>query len=249
MKTFFLSLFIAGAAFIPAMAQDSPFMKGVKPESAYTFTSSMTYKMTSVNRKGKSSWVTTQYYFSPKGTTMGMKFINSSDGDKAAGGIDFMVVDVTQAKVFTFMESKMVIGMAVRQDKFNEMVEKENASISVTKTGETKTIMGYECEGYSIKNDKDNSDVMMWVSKKKIEPMANLGSQMAKAYTGAGKGGQNNYFAYNAHPELARIAQEGRAVLGYTTRSEKGDVTEMEVTEIQPKMDYTFKASDYKSMF
>lgn len=250
MKTYFLFLWMAGTAFLPAMAQDSPFaMKGAKPESAYSFTTSMTYKMTSVNRKGKNSWMTTKYYFSPKSTAMGVKLLSSSEGDKAGGGLDFMIVDVSQAKIFTFMESKMVIGMAFRQDKLNEMVEKENASISVTKTGEVKTIMGYECEGYSVKNSKENSDVMMWVSKKQIEAIANLAEQMARAYMGTGKGGQSNYFAYNAHPELARIAKEGRAVLGYTTKSDKGDVTEMELTEIEPKINYTFNASDYKSMF
>lgn len=250
MKISFLSLWIILTGVLQGMAQGNPLgMTSAKPESAYTFTSSMSFKMTTTNRKGKSTWMTTRYYFSPKSTTMGMKFTGSSEGDKAAGGIDMMIVDISQAKVFTFMESKMVIGMAMRPDKFNEMVEKENAKISVTKTGETKTIMGYECDGFSIKNENDQSDVTMWVSRKRVEALANLGSQMAKAYMGGGKGGQNNYFAYNAHPELAKIAQEGRGVLGYTTKTDKGEVTEMELTEMEPKIDYTFKASDYKSMF
>ncbi|MBX2951216.1 MAG: DUF4412 domain-containing protein [Leadbetterella sp.] len=247
MKAYFLSLWIMGAAFLPALAQDSPFAKGAKPESAYTFNASMTYKMTTVNRKGKSSSMTTKYYFSPKSTTIGMKMLSSSDN--AGGGLDFMVMDISQAKVFTFMESKMVIGMALRQDKVNEMMEKENGAISVTKTAEKKTIMGYDCEGYAVKNDNDKSDILMWVSKKPVESIAGLGEQMARTYMGSGKGAQNNYFAYNAHPELTKMAKEGRAILGYTTKTEKGDVTEMELTEIEPKINYIFKASDYKSMF
>lgn len=232
------------------MAQDNPLgMKSAKPESAYTFSSSMTFKMTTADRKGKSSWISTQYYFPAKGTAVGIKFLNSSEGDKMAGGLDFMIMDVSQAKIFTFMQNKMMIGMAMQPDKFNEMVEKENEAISVTKTAEVKTIMGYECEGYSVKNQKDKTEVVMWVSRKQVESLAGLAAQMAKAFTGSGKGGQNNYFAYNAHPELARIANEGRGVLGYTTKSDKGEVTEMELTGIDPKINYTFNASDYKSMF
>lgn len=248
MKISCLSLWMVWLAVIPGMAQNNPFGgKAVKPESAYTFTSSMTYKMTTVNRKGKSTWISTRYYFSPKSTTMGIRFTGSSDGDKAAAGIDMMIMDIAQARVFTFMESKMVIGMALRPDKFNEMVEKENAAITVTKTSEVKTIMGYDCEGYLVKNTKDNSDVIMWVSKKSIEPIAALGEQMAKAYTGSGKG--SNYFAYNAHPELAGIARQGRGIIGYTIKSDKGEITEMELTEVEPKINYVFNSSDYKSMF
>lgn len=250
MKRYFLLLCFMWVGTTILQAQDNPFgMKAAKPESSYAFTSSMTFKMTSVNRKGKSNWMSYQYYFSPKSTAIGMKFLDSSEGEKAGAGMDFMIVDIGQARMFTFMESKMVVGMAMRQDKLNETLEKENAAISVSKTSETKTIMGYECEGYSVKNEKDKSDVIMWVSKKRVEPMADLGAQMAKAFSGSGKGGQPNYFAYNAHPELAKIAREGKAILGYTTKSDKGDVSEMELTAFEPQINYTFKASDYKSMF
>lgn len=250
MKISLLSLWIVFTGVFQGMAQDNPLgMKSAKPESAYTFSSSMTYKMTSAGRKGKSTWMSTQYYFSDKGTAVGMKFLDSSEGDKGAAGVDFMIMDISGAKIFTFMQNKMMIGMAMQQDKFNEMVEKENTAISVTKTAEVKTIMGYECEGYSVKNEKDKTDVIMWVSQKRVESLAGLGTQMGKAFTGSGKGGQNNYFAYNAHPELAKIAHEGRAVLGYTTKSDKGEVTEMELTAIEPKINYTFNAGAYKSMF
>lgn len=250
MKKIILLLCLSWAGATALQAQDNPFgMKGVKPESGYSFSSSMTYKMSTTNRKGKSTWMSNKYYFTDKSTAVGMKFQESSEGDKAMAGIDFMVIDVSQARIFTFMESKMVMGIALRQDKINEIIEKENGAISVTKTPEVKTIMGYECEGYSIKNEKDKSDVIMWVSKKQIQSVAHLATQMARAFSGGGKGGQTNYFAYNAHPELAKIAREGRGILGYTTTSDKGEVTEMELTEIEPQINYTFNASGYKSMF
>ena len=96
MKIFLLSFWIVFAGVLQGIAQDNPLgMKGAKPESAYTFSSSLTYKMTSVNRKGKSSWMTTRYYFMPKATTVGIKFLESSEGDKSAAGIDFMVMDIS----------------------------------------------------------------------------------------------------------------------------------------------------------
>ena len=55
--------------------------------------------------------------------------------------------------------------------------------------------------------------------------------------------------AYNAHPELVKIAEQGRMVLGYTVKSDKGDTTEMEFEEIKPNDKSSFGTGDYKSMF
>ena len=240
----FLGIFLAGGL----RAQDgSSGTKGAKPESSYTFTSSMTYKLTSTNRKGKSTWMTNQYFFSEQGTAVGMKFVESSEGGKPAGGIDFIILDIGQGRMFTFMESKIMMGIALRQDKLNETLEKENSAIHVTKTDETRTIMGQVCDGYLVENEKDKSKVTMWVSRNKVEALANLGTQMARAFNGNGK--QTNYFAYNAHPELVKMVRQGRGVMGYTTQSEKGDITEMELVETAPRISYVFKASDYKSLF
>lgn len=228
---------------------------GAKPESSYSFSSSISYKVNSVDKKGKSQWINTKYYFADKGTAIGMKIIDANDPDvkKGMNSMDFMILDIGNAKMFNFMNNdgnKMVMGIGMRPDKLTEMVEKENDKISVTKTSETKNILGYECEGYSIKSDKDKSDVIMWVSKKKVEPLANLGEQMGKAFAGGSFGGkQTNYYAYNAHPELAKIAKEGRGILGYTSKTPKGEVVEMELTDVKPNDSYSFKASDYKSMF
>lgn len=249
MKTSLFTFLIIFCGLLPGAAQDNPFgMKSVKPEGSYTFSSSMTYKLSTTDRKGKSNAVTSQYFFSPKATFLGVKMLSGLD-EAGQAGIDFMIIDISQARMFTFMKNKMMIGIAIPRDKFNEMVEKENAAITVTRTSEAKTIMGYECEGYKVKNEKDKADVIMWVSRQKVEALANLASQMAGAFTGSGKGAQSNYFAYNAHPELARIAQEGRGILGYTTKSDRGEVTEMELTAMEPQMNYTFNTSTYKSMF
>lgn len=243
---------------VQLMAQDTEGLagklglSGAKPDASYSFDGNMTQRMTMTNKKGKQTWIDNQFYFGRNEAYVGSKIIDSNDPDmkKSVGMMDFTVVDIGKNRIFNFMNSngsKMVMGIGFKGDKLTETIETENSKITITKTGETKTIMGYACDGYSVKNEKDKSDVIMWVSQKSIPEMAKLGKNIAKAYGGQGK--QTNYMAYNAHPEFAKIAKEGRGVLGYSSKSEKGETTEMEMTKINSSESFTFKSSDYKSMF
>lgn len=229
-------------------------MSGAKPEASYSFDGSMNYKMTMITKKGKETWIDTQFYFGKNDAYVGSKIVDTNDPDmkKSLGMIDFSIVDIGKTRIFNFMNSngsKMVMGVSFKSDKLTEAIEKENEKISVSKTGQTKTILGNTCDGFLVKNEKDKSDIVMWVSQKSVPAIANLGKKMAQAYSGASGGKQTNYMAYNAHPEFAKIAKEGRGVLGYSVKTDKGETTEMEVTKINASEKFTFKSSDYKSMF
>ena len=227
-------------------------LSGAKPDASYSFDGNMTQRMTMTNKKGKQTWIDNQFYFGKNEAYVGSKIIDSNDPDmkKSVGMMDFSIVDIGKSRIFNFMNSngsKMVMGIGFKGDKLTETIESENSKIAITKNGETKTIMGHTCDGYLVKNDKDKSEVVMWVSQKSIPELAKLGKNIAKAYSGQGK--QTNYMAYNAHPEFAKIAKEGRGVLGYSSKSDKGETTEMEMTKLNSSESFTFKSSDYKSMF
>ncbi len=235
---------------ISGLAQNPFGMSAAKPEASYTFNSSITYKISLTDKKGKKTEFDTQYYFKTGDDAIGVKMLGGNDPDmkKAAQALDFMVLDLSQSKMFNFMNhdgQKMVMGMAYREDKLLKAVEKENSKISVTKTTQTKTILGHKCDGYAIKDAEEKSDVVMWVSQGKVPVLSAMNDKMGKIMTGK----QTNYLAYNVHPELVKIAKEGRGVLGYTTKSAKGELMDMELTEIKDKDSFTFKSSDYKSMF
>jgi hypothetical protein len=257
MKTYILSLFTT-IFFLQTFAQEKDGLSGklgltgAKPDATYIFDGNMTQRVTMTNKKGKQTWIDNQIYFGKNEAYIGTKLAGSNDPsmEKNLGMMELTVVDLAKSRIFNFMNtngSKMVMGIGFKGDKLTETIEKENAKITVSKTDKTKTIMGYACDGYAVKNDKDGTEVMMWVSQKSIPQMARLGHQMAKAYSGQGK--QTNYMAYNAHPEFVKIAKDGRGVLGYSSTTDKGETTEMEITKLNPSESFTFKSGDYKSMF
>lgn len=217
-----------------------------KPESSYTFTSSLTYRLSTKDKKGKGTTMDTQYFFSPNSGIVGMKM-----GELAKGGqgVDFVIMDIPKFRFYTFMSSKIMMGMNLKSDKFIETIEQENGKISVKKTDQQKTILNEVCDGYEIVDEDEKSTIIMWISRNKVEAIAKMAESMARSFSGTGAGKQKNYMAYNAHPELVKIASQGRAALGYSITSSKGDVSEMEVIDSDPKMNYTFKTTDYKSLF
>jgi hypothetical protein len=220
--------------------------KGQKPDASYTFNSTMVYEMINKDKKGKTTTLEQEYYFGNKEGVVGAKM---KMGDKGPG-IDFMIMDLANLRVFTFLNSKIMMGMNFKEDKVVQTIEKENSKFSITKTGESRTILNEVCEGYKVvKEGEKSDDVTMWISKNKVEAIAKLAGSMAKAY-GRGFGGkQPNYFAYNAHPELVKMAKEGRAILGYTVKGDKGDITEMLLKDSKTNINFTFNTTEYKSMF
>ncbi len=219
--------------------------KGQKPDASYTFHSAMIYELISKDKKGKTTTLEQEYYFGNKEGIVGAKM---NLGDKGAG-IDFMIMDLTKLRVFTFMSSKIMMGVNFKDDKMVQSIEKENEKFKITKSGETRTIMNEPCEGYKIIKEGEKSDITMWISKNRVEAIAKLATSMAKSFSGGIGGKQPNYFAYNAHPELVKMAKEGRAVLGYTVKGDKGDISEMLLKDSKTNINYTFRASEYKSMF
>ncbi|MCP9770766.1 DUF4412 domain-containing protein [Lacihabitans sp. LS3-19] len=232
------------------------FSFGGKPKASYSFGSSMTMKLTIKSAKDKkSTTMRNKYMFADDMSAMAIKFLSSDNPDmaKASANMDAIVMDFDQKKMFTFLNNdgkKTLMGIGFKGDELEKYVEKENSKISVTKTSQTKTIAGYKCDGYIIKSDDQKEDILMWISQNRVGEMAKMAQKMSQGSSPfGGKSTSKNYMAYNAHPELVKIAEQGRMVLGYTVKSDKGDETEMEFEELKPNDKSSFGTGDYKSMF
>lgn len=226
---------------------------GGTPKASYDFNSSMIMKMSVVSsREKKNSVMRSKYMFSQDGSVMATKFISSDNQDMAKGAesMDAMVFDFTQKKMFTFMNnkgSKTVMAIGFKGDALEQYAEKENAKIMVTKTEQTKTIAGYVCDGYLLESNGEK--MTMWISRDRIPEIAKLAQKMTQGSNSPYSGQKaRSYGAYYAHPELVKIAREGRMTMGYTSVNPNGDETNMELEEIKPNDVSTFKTTDYKPM-
>ncbi len=229
---------------------------GGTPNSSYSFSSSLTMKMTMSNPKEKSNFtMRSKYMFSEDNTAMGIKFLESDNKDlaKSTAMMDAVIMDFGQQKIFTFMNNdgqKTMMGIGIKDDDLSKYVEKENDKINIEKTTQSKTIAGYKCTGYKINQTNEKSEVLMWVSNTRVGDFAKLASKMSQGGSPFGvKAKTPNYMSYNVHPEFVKMANEGRMVLGFTAKGDKGETSDMEYEEVKVNDKMTFNTSGYKSMF
>lgn len=225
-------------------------------KSSYTFSGNVVHRFTYTKSNGKTDTFDTQSFYDNEHALFANKIINSSNPDmkKAMEMMELTIFDIPNAKAYNFMNTngrKMVMAMNFNDNQLTDKLEEENSKIEVTKTNETKVIMGQKCDGYKLKYDKEKLDMIMWVSQNPVPELSNLGKEFVTAMgniTKANKSNKTNYMSYNLHPELLKLAKEGKATLGFTSINNKGEKTEMEVIESNANAPFTFKASDYQSM-
>lgn len=120
--------------------------------------------------------------------------------------------------------------MAARIEKYAEEEELDADSYKPTKTGKTKTILGYSCDEY-LYEDEDTK-VFMWVSEK-------LGKEVRKEW-------MNNQQAFGSM--FAHAYQLNGAVLEYDVLEDSGERTIMLVTKIDMNHSHKVNTSSYAIM-
>jgi hypothetical protein len=225
----------------------------IPPKPKYIFSSSITMKMTSSgNKKNDNFTMRYKYMFTNALDAMGMKFLDSNNPDmaKLSQMMELIVLDFEELKMYNFINSegnKTVLGIGFKGDRLQKTVEKENAKIKITANGQTKTIAGYQCDGYNLEHEGNKDQVIMWISQKSIGLMAKMAEKMAQ---GAGSMAKSkNYLGYGAHPELKKMAETGRMSLGYSSVSKNGDKMEMEFEKLNANDKSEFDATAFKSLF
>lgn len=233
-------------------------MNTASPESSYSFDGNFIQRITMTDRKGKETSMDSQYFFSKKEAIVGSKIIDTNNPDmkKMLDMVEMGIFDLDEMVAFSFTnmgDRKMVSSMNLKDDRFiQELENDEQGKYTFTKTDKTKTIMGQVCDGYEFKEEKSKSkdETTIWISRNAVPQIASLGRNMGKAFNSKIMGKKSkNYMAYNVHPEMVKIAKQGRAMLGFTMDQGKKGKAEMEIVKINMNEKYTFKTAGYDSLF
>ncbi|MNJ86332.1 hypothetical protein D3C87_38250 [compost metagenome] len=145
----------------PAAAPPAPVMESETPapsepsgeyQASYTFTSSASYKMESSHKPGESQ--TMRYYFGDQVIQVEAIADMSSIIDSKNG---VMITLNNKDKSATVISTKTMEAV-MKQQQANQG---EKTAAKVTKTGKTKTILGYTCEEFLIETDKKSE---VWIS-------------------------------------------------------------------------------------
>lgn len=226
---------------------------GGKPADAYPFQASMVVSMKMTSAKEVQSWKM-KYLFDQDARWMGMRFLEGNDPGMAQAYkmMDAVVLDFNQMKIFSFINnegSKMVMGIGFKPDKMEAQLESKPDQYSITQTSETKVIGGNSCQGYLMKDEKGKEIVTLWISKSPVGDFSRFAKVMARSGGSLAKGKNPNLMAYQSHPELMKMAAQGRMVMGMTSKGDKGEQMEMEFLDFKSNDSVTFRTSGYQSMF
>lgn len=226
---------------------------GGKPADAYTFQASMIVQMKMTGGKETQSW-RMKYLFDNEARWMGMKFLEGNDPSMAQAYqmMDAVVFDFNQMKIFSFINnngSKMAMGLGFKPDKLESQLETQPEKYTLTKTTESKTIGGQACQGWKMTDEKGKESVMLWVSNSPVGDFSRFAKAMARSGGNLTKGKSPNMMAYQSHPELLKMASQGRMILGMSSKGDKGEQMEMEFLDFKSNDSVTFRTNGYQSMF
>lgn len=144
----------------------------VKYDKSYTFNLHSKVK-SDITSNGKTESNIIGFYSSEQASMMKPESSNTKHSE------DISIIFDNKNKTIITIDEQEKSGMAMSLDgignimkQFGSMYQKEDAeqekpNYSITKTGKTKTILGYSCSEYLIiSNDKDeNTESSVWVSK------------------------------------------------------------------------------------
>ncbi|MGR3810181.1 DUF4412 domain-containing protein [Jiulongibacter sp. NS-SX5] len=219
---------------------------GAEPAGSYDFESSYTMKLITKEGNEENEFLV-KYHFTDNGEYFGSEIL--SMGKDAPKGMDgqFMVYDLANSTMFTFMnmngqKNMMSIGMKNLEDSAEGKINSDISETTYTNTGKTKVIAGYTCEGLLM--EQDGEKYLAWISKGRVPVVSAYYKSMSKANS-AGKAGLK--FDYGSNQQMLNMMKEGRALLGMDYLDEK-EGTSMEVIEVKASDDFTFNTSGYSNM-
>lgn len=118
----------------------------------------------------------------------------------------------------------------------SDSVQQELENFEINKTGNTKTILGYECEEY--KTVSDTFEALYWVSNEPIDGYASYWSKNNFLFNQQMK---TKYQAY-----MDKMPEGDVLEISYFDKNDKG-TTEMKIVDINTDHNETFIMSDYQN--
>ncbi len=195
----------------------------VKPE--YIFQSNVVMQVEIVDKTGKSTGKNEMIMHISKESNYSGTEMKSKD---TQGNIS--IFDWTSNIMISLMNQEgNKIGMVMDLDANNKSAEtKQDAPMKFTKTGKTKSILGYMCDEYIAEND--DSSIDMWVTQ-------SLDFNVSK---------NMEYFSKQSNTSnYTKDAPQGFMMEATTTEKKKGGKSIMQVTQVNKFANTTFKTSDY----
>ena len=151
-------------------------MEPANTESEYSFSGFMVMEVTSADKKGKSEDpVRINYLLSKEPAFMGMNF---QDPKKPENTTTTIMDTKNQAMVMLMSSDGQKSSFAIKMDyeKMQGMVDEEveeqleNPDYKLTKTGNTKEILGYSCEEWLVVSE--DGEGRYWITEKPIDGLS-----------------------------------------------------------------------------
>ncbi|WP_439182962.1 DUF4412 domain-containing protein [Carboxylicivirga taeanensis] len=208
-------------------------------EDAYAFTSSMTMKMNTYDPNGKmESDGVVKIYSNPGAKTFAYAFVSGNLQGHNEQGKGMIIMDMENKATIIINDEEgektglvyggegMADGSWYADELSNEEDEHEDTAAKITKTGRTKTILGYRCEEYQFKDE--NSEGWAWITR------------------------DLDWKSDDFMSSIFKSSESGHGILGgFLMASEQVDLHDGEkstftVTEINKKEQASFTMSDYQ---
>lgn len=212
----------------------------VETEDSYSFTGYTDMLLTGTNEKGKEIDPTQfRSFLSTSEELWGMEMENDEkDLDKA-----IMIFDQKNKATIMLMtdkkgeKSRIAYSLdwaKMMEGAMENELDETDSTLHLTKTGNTKTILGYTCHEYL--SEGEGYSATMWVSDEPIEGYASYWSK-------------NNYLfskqmSQKYGDQFNELPDGNVLEIHYSSKENKG-VTTMQVTEINTTEEVTFVMDDY----
>ncbi|AMQ57328.1 DUF4412 domain-containing protein [Algoriphagus sanaruensis] len=213
-----------------------------KTASSYSFEGFMVMQVISTDKKGKSEDpAQIKYLMTKDPQLMAMQF----EDPKSKGTATTTIMDTQNQAVVILMEedgNKSSIAMKMDFDKMQDQVDQEvetqvaDNSYTLTKTGKTKTILGYTCEEYLITTEDGKG--IYWVTEKPISGISMFSPQSNPMVSNK---------TMDRYQSMFSNAPEG-TFMEMTFTDNDGSVTHMEVIQLEPNQPRTIQMSNYPNL-
>lgn len=147
-------------------------------DETFNFSTKITYKLTTLPQKEKNTDMTLTYWFGPTHAASEISYLTQNLSSQTIS-----IIDNKASRIIVLMDNnpggklKMVIPLSQDRSSFSDN-SKDNMCVP-SPTGNTKTLLGYECKQFRCENEKNI--IEMWVTEKILNEFKNYAFQTDKA--------------------------------------------------------------------
>lgn len=201
----------------------------------YSFNFKIAYQMTT-EHKGKPSSMNFVMRFPNEGSYQSNEISEIATDKTRTKGVSFemvTVLDYSNAAIIMFMEENKLAQIFPMDDLMLTPSTSGESSVNMVKTGNTKEILGYSSDEYTM--DTDDMSGTFWVTTELAIDYEGYVKGINKAFS---RGKKNNF----------KIPEGSKGLMmemDMTLKSKKGGKMQMKVTELNEE-EVTFTMADYQ---